>query len=147
MNRTIFAPAALLVALVGCGPPSDNPAQKLEGEWVIVELHEKGKSVPMPKDTKLTLSIHDQRWGRGQEGGATTATNEGMSSVRVDMSKSPAHIDVVRVDGPSAGKAQLGVFAFEGEKLKISLGELGGARAESLGPGDKNTLFVLEPKK
>jgi uncharacterized protein (TIGR03067 family) len=148
MNKTIFIWAALLVAAAGCGTSSSgDPARKLEGEWIIVDLNENGKSAPPTGGTRFTVTIKDQRWYRGQEGGGSAATNEGASAVRVNMSKEPAQIDVVRIDGPNVGKAQLGVFAFEGEKLKISLGQLGGARAEYLHPGDKNTLLVLERKK
>src|SRR5262245_27196138 len=83
MKRIIFTSVVLLVAVAGCGPlASEDPARKLEGEWVIVELNENGKSVAIPKDTKLTVVIKDQRWYRGQEGGGGTATNEGTSSVR-----------------------------------------------------------------
>jgi uncharacterized protein (TIGR03067 family) len=148
MNKTIFISAALLIAVAGCGiSSSEDPARKLEGEWAIVELNENNKPVAIPRDTKFTVNIKDQRWYRGQEGGAMAATNEGASAVRVNMSREPAHIDVVRIDGPNVGKAQLGVFAFEGDRLKISLGELGGARAEYLQPGNKTALMVLERKK
>ncbi len=142
--------AGLLLVCAGCSTkPPDNGLGPFEGDWIVLELNEKGEQA----DAKITKGLQ-LNFSQGQFKQREVVTNASLaslgrlelSSVRVDNSKSPAEIDFVCLHGPDVGKTKQGIFVFEGSKLKICRGEYDAPRPAAFAPSSESTLMVLERK-
>jgi uncharacterized protein (TIGR03067 family) len=146
----------LLFLLLACGcskPPPDDGLGPFQGEWVVLELNDRGKQIEAQKLSELTVTFDKDQLQKVQTimgGGATTTALVGGSfeggTFRVDNSKSPGECEVVRMYGPDLGKTQLGIFAFEDRKLKMCVGDLGGPRPADFVADQTSTLIVLKRK-
>jgi uncharacterized protein (TIGR03067 family) len=101
-------------------PADDKPSQDaklLEGSWKVVALEADGKKPP-PE------ALKGMRWSfKGSEVQIADSGEKsgGKSSVKLDSSKTPKHIDLVVLEGPQKGKTMQGIFKFEKDRLVICL--------------------------
>jgi uncharacterized protein (TIGR03067 family) len=98
---------------------------KLKGEWKAVRVEEKGAPVPeadlqaiRPRmtfmDAKFRMNLVSDNQERGME--ATLKINTGTQPFEIDLS------DVTDLKGgqsPPAGTGMMGIFKFEGDKLRV----------------------------
>ena len=125
---------ALVLFLLGsgCSKKDDDPLKPFQGEWQFVEINSDGEIVN-PKAVKvMSLKVEDSafRLYAGKELGDDY-------SISVDNTKSPAEIDLTYVSGENKGKTELGIYAFEDERLRICVAGANGPRP---------TAFVVTPK-
>jgi uncharacterized protein (TIGR03067 family) len=139
---TAFLATLLLLA---ADTPKKNAADadqnKLRGTWTIVSASRDGK--PAPEDAlKDARMIFD-----GDK--LTAASENGKSSVlsiKLDSSRKPKTIDITH---PEKKQTILGIYALEGDQLKLCLGTPGAARPTELATreGSGSVLFVLKREK
>jgi uncharacterized protein (TIGR03067 family) len=92
--------------------------KKLQGTWVDVYAEKAGEKLEVG-DHELkfdgeTFRVSDH--GRVQEKG----------TIKLDPSKDPMEIDLRLQEGEQEAKTALGIYAWDGENLKLCLGEPGG---------------------
>jgi RNA polymerase sigma factor (sigma-70 family) len=97
--------------------------QPLEGSWKVVALEADGKKAP----PEALQGMHWSFKGSELQIAAPDEKSAGKSSVKLDSSKTPQHIDLVVSEGPQKGKTMHGIFKFEKDRLVICLRGLEGA--------------------
>jgi uncharacterized protein (TIGR03067 family) len=119
-----------LVVLAGCAlclrasladdakpPQAADDAKLLKGNWNVVALESEGRKAP-------AAALKGMRWSfAGSEVQFADPGEEagGKSSVKLDTSKSPKHIDLVGLEGPQKGKTVQGIYKLEKDRLVICL--------------------------
>src|SRR5262249_44728220 len=110
-----------------------------EGEWQMVSGVMNG--IPMAES--------DVQWVKRVTAGNETTVYAGPQSLMKfefssDSSKSPKTIDYINTAGANKGKAQQGIFEYEGDLLRICVAAPGRKRPERFesAPGDGATLTV-----
>ena len=91
---------------------------KIQGEWSLVTLEEKGESQKITEDSEhfIKLKINGEKFLvtiRGDDHDATFS---------VDSTKKPKTIDVTLKGGDQDGKVMKGFFELDGDTLKICMG-------------------------
>ncbi len=91
---------------------------KIQGEWSLVTLEEKGESQKITEDSEhfIKLKINGEKFLvtiRGDDHDATFA---------IDSAKKPKEIDVTLKGGDQDGKVMKGFFELDGDTLKICMG-------------------------
>ena len=137
MTSSLVVGLALTVAAPA---PKDaaKPAPKLEGEWVV-EKFEGPKEDSPPGSITLTftenrISIFEPKRERPEEADYT-----------VDLTKKPAHIDIRPHQGGPAKKEVVvyGIFAIDGDTLKLCFGKEGAERPSELkGNAEKGIMLI-----
>ena len=118
---------------------SSSPATEIEGEWNLVSAVMDGT----PMDESMVSWV--KRMTQGNQS-TVTAGPQVMLKVEFicDTSKSPRTIDYVNLAGANKGKAQAGIYDFEGELLKFCVAAPGAARPKKFesAKGDGRALTV-----
>ena len=113
-RQVLLALGACLLA--GAGPADDEvkkELKKLQGEWVMAGLEIDGRPVPEDKIKGTTLLIKGDKY---------TVTVKGKShetTFTIDPGRKPKAIDMFFPDGPNAPKLSKGIYALEGDTLKL----------------------------
>jgi len=143
----------LVLALCAAGAGCGSSVSPFHGDWQAVSYAEQGKPGPAPGAIhQVSVQVDHDRFEQvettmypGQPvRQATTFTGK----LTVNSSTSPAQIDVTPPEGPGQAKQRLGVYQFDGPKLKVCLGGPGQPRPagfEQAGPG--SILMTLERKQ
>ena len=140
-HAVLIGLAALAVATTWA---QDSEAAKkdksqLQGEWTMVSGERDGHAFP---------ADFIQRSKRVAKGDEVTVTLQGQLFMKakftLDPAKSPKSIDYSVTGGPYAGKAQLGIYQFDGDKVTFCFSTPGKERptAFSTQPNDGRTLSV-----
>jgi len=69
------------------------------------------------------------------------------AKVTIDPTKTPKTIDYEMKEGVNAGKTQLGIYEFEGDKFRSCFAAPGADRPKEFKGGEKLTLSEWKPKK
>lgn len=118
---------------------SNAPATEIAGEWNLVSAVMDGT----PMDQSMVKWVK-----RVTQGNQSTVTAGPQVMLKVeftsDRSKSPRTIDYVNLAGANKGKAQAGIYEFEGELLRFCVAAPGTARPTKFesAKGDDRTLTV-----
>jgi uncharacterized protein (TIGR03067 family) len=113
--------------------------ERLKGTWKIVSSAADGLDQPAPPELRLTFDEKDFGFGHGGE-------NRHRGTFTLDDSASPKTIDLAFTEGPHAGDRILGIYAWEGDNLKLCItGPNGADRPKDFAPtlGSGFRLFVL----
>ena len=140
---TLLCPV-LAVALVLSTRAADNDAikadlAKFQGEWAMVAGTADGQAMP---DAMLATA---RRVCKDDE---TTVTVGGQLIMKAKFTIDPTQklktIDYQVTDGPTKGRKHLGIYEFDGEKLKFCFGSPDAPRPTefSSNPGDGRTNSV-----
>jgi uncharacterized protein (TIGR03067 family) len=107
---TAIAPLALATA--DPAPRDENAA--LQGSWVCASAVVDGKPLPEKTVKQLRLTISADRY-------KTERTDEVLfdSTYRLDPSKEPKQIEMTATEGDAAGRPALGIYAVDGDTLKM----------------------------
>jgi uncharacterized protein (TIGR03067 family) len=145
-HRRLIALAAIL--LLAAAPPDDATKadrDKFLGTWEIASLEAGGKkeSEANLKDLRMVYTADGYTLKMGRE----TVVQ---GTYTLDPTKSPKAIDLKDAGGPDRGKAQLGIYQFEGDTLKICVEKAGEKRRPAVFATRPNTglqLMVLRRAK
>jgi uncharacterized protein (TIGR03067 family) len=130
--KTLAATAAAEAHSAGAAP-----ATEFDGEWRMVSGVMNGAAM---EESLL------KRVKRINRGNITTVLAGPQTLLRIefttDASRWPHTIDYLNLSGPNKGKRQLGIYAFDGDLLKICMAAPGDARPSSFDSarGDGRTL-------
>jgi uncharacterized protein (TIGR03067 family) len=105
-----------LALIVAAGAPGDEPvnAKKLVGTWICASAVIDGKPLAEEAAGQLRLTLTPDRY--------KTVRGERVlfdSTYKVDVTKSPAQIDMIGTEGDLKDKAALGILKLDGEKLTM----------------------------
>jgi uncharacterized protein (TIGR03067 family) len=100
--RRLFPAAAFLILAMPVALADENAAKKLNGSYQVVDVVIGGKSDESKKDAKLSFIFKD-----GTITIQSGETKEEEARFTVDVSKTPAHIDIVPDQG---GKVVPGIY-------------------------------------
>jgi uncharacterized protein (TIGR03067 family) len=142
LGAVLLAGAAFAPDRVAAGGDAKADLKKFEGTWAVESLQYDGKSEPEDKlkhatytfaGNKVTKRRIDQQQPEQEEGTFT-----------IDVGKKPRQIDVAA--GP---QTLVGIYAFEGGKLKLCLVEKGRGRPTRFESpvGGKTGLVVMKRVK
>lgn len=124
--------------LLGTDDPSKSELDKYQGTWVLISEGSQGKKIPHEKpDLSYTV--------RGDKTFFTSNGKDRSAAVKLDPSKTPKTIDLVRDDGLS----WKGIYTWYGENFKTCAAEDLGDRPTEFRtePGSKNRIRVWKCKK
>jgi len=136
--RVLLLVVAVCYCTICLGAETVNP-QAIEGVWSCVEAFNNGSQLPAEKASQLRLTLTDKQF-KTQLGEQVLFD----STYKLDVTKSPAHIEMLGNEGDLKGKPALGVIQLESGVLKLCYVMPGGERPkafESL-PGSMATLTV-----
>jgi len=91
-----------------------NSTETLEGHWRCVAAVVNGRPLPEQTVQTLRLSLVGNRY--------TTENDTQVlfdSTYTVDLTFNPKHIAMVSTEGDAAGKEALGIYAVEGDTLRM----------------------------
>jgi uncharacterized protein (TIGR03067 family) len=127
------------VALRAADSATAADIAKLQGEWSMVSGTADGNPVP---DMMLKTA---RRVCKGNE--TTVTLGEQLllkAKFTLDPTKSPKTIDYEAIDGPTKGQTHLGIYEFDGDKVKFCFGQPGAERPKDFASttGDRRTSTV-----
>jgi uncharacterized protein (TIGR03067 family) len=96
--------------------------KKLQGSWLMVDMQGMGAAVPkeLLNNFKLTFTADKISMDLGGLGGPGPVQ---MMSYKIDPTKKPKHIDLINENGPMKGEVVQGIYALEGDTLRICASE------------------------
>jgi len=121
----------------------DNP-QALAGVWTCVSGINDGKPLPeaIVKELKLTLTKDQYKTEKGN-----VVLFDGL--YKIDAAQLPKHIDITAPEGEQAGKTSKGIYAIEGDTLRMCYANPDKDRPRDFDsqPGSGATLVVWKRVK
>lgn len=107
--------------------------QFLQGTWIVVSMHEGGEGAPEELLKTLIVVIAKDRLTIKDKNKDKTVTE---LSFKMDPAARPKSVDFTFLDGRDKGKTELGIYAFEGDKVRFCVG----------GPGKSRPADFASPK-
>ena len=147
MKRLPFLLIVPTLALGAEGAKDEEAAKdlkKMQGDWVVVSMEVDGMRIPdddaqalfrTVKGDKYTVSRYRKTAGKG--------------TIKLDATKKPRAIDALPDGAAEKAKPLLGIYEFEGNKLKLCFARAGMARpTEFLSKEDSgHTLTIWQREK
>ena len=144
MNRLPVLPLVFVLATVAGGRDEDaatKDLKRMEGDWAALSMEVDGVKVPdedamayfrTVKGDRYTVSRYRKALGKG--------------TVKLDPTKKPRAIDALPA---GEGKSLLGIYEFDGNKLKLCFARPGKARPTEFRSkeGSGHTLTVWQREK
>ena len=99
------------------GPAAPDDKASLQGVWVAQSLESEGKPDSGAKVMQMGFVFKGDKlrfWANHDH------SVEKQFSYRVDATKSPMHLDITS-DKPNQGETTLGIYAIQGDELKVCL--------------------------
>ncbi len=90
---------------------SEKELEKIQGEWTMVSLEERGRKSPDENVRLMKLTVKGDQWIVSRQGGA----GERKDTIKIDPSQNPGILDLT---GP-AGFTSLGIYKLEGDTLTL----------------------------
>jgi uncharacterized protein (TIGR03067 family) len=139
--RTLVLCVVCVLAVRGLA--QDDAAKKdsaaLQGEWRILKAYDNGEKVPVLDIKDMTIKF----------AGNTVVVREGDKvqdrfTFKLDPGKKPKTIDFLVTEGKKKGATDLGIYALEGDSLKLSIKEGGPDRPKEFASKAGSKVFYLE---
>ena len=127
----VFASASVVA-----GGDAKGDLKKFAGTWSVVSAVKGGKDAPENeiKDVRLTFKGDKMTFMKGDD------TKDG--TITLDATKKPRQIEVM-----IEGKSHPGIYKFEGDQLKLCVGETERPAEFKSPEGSKTMLIVLKREK
>jgi len=111
--------------------------RKMQGDWVLAEGEQRGNPIPADDLKSMHFHVSGDRYEFKQAG----QTEKG--SLSVDPSRTPKALDIHIAEGDQAGKLQLGIYQFDGGRLKICVSQPGEDRPKEFKTKENQDDAVL----
>jgi uncharacterized protein (TIGR03067 family) len=119
MSLRALAPFAVLLLLAADDKDTKKDADQLQGTWDVVSLEVGGQKAPADGLERFRLTIKgDKMSHKAADDGQTEET-----TFVLDPTKKPKTIDMTLKKGGDAGKIILGIYAIEGDTLKLCMNQ------------------------
>ena len=123
------------------GDQARDDVKKMLGTWTLIQGEDQGKPIP-PDKLKGHLVVISEK---------TMVANDKdnnkvfVMTYKLDPAQNPAAIDLTIVEGSDKGKTARGIYAFEGDLLKLAYA-FAGSRPTTFTTrkGDKHLSFVMK---
>jgi uncharacterized protein (TIGR03067 family) len=93
--------------------PAQTDLEKIKGTWVVTSIQKEGKTIDNVGDLKFVFSDAKMTVTEAQNEDAAEGT------FKLDPSKNPREIDIAYEKGPQKGTKMKGIYAVEGDSLKM----------------------------
>jgi uncharacterized protein (TIGR03067 family) len=133
----------MLVLLAADDRETKSDLAKFQGSWRFVSVTTDGTPAS-PDQLKDSAVTNDGTTFTFKEPG-----NSGAGTFRIDAMKDPRQLDITFSTGPDKGQTVLGIYRFEGNRVRVCLGTPGKPRPTKFEApaGSGFVLEVLEPIK
>jgi uncharacterized protein (TIGR03067 family) len=146
MKRLPFLLLVLALA-TGAEEPNDAAAAKdlkrMQGDWVVVSMEVDGMKIPEEDATAYFRSVKGDQYTVSRYRKLV-----GKGTVKLDVTKKPRAIDALPAGASGEGKSLLGIYEFDGNKLKLCFARPGSPRptdfASKEGSGHNLTVWQRE---
>jgi len=130
-----------LVWLAADDRETKSDLAKFQGSWRFVSVITDGTPAP-PDQIKGTVLTNDATTFAFKDPAST-----GGGTFRIDATKDPRQMDITFGTGPDKGQTVLGIYRFEGNRVRVCLGLPGKPRPTQFASpaGSGLVLEVLEP--
>jgi uncharacterized protein (TIGR03067 family) len=134
--------------LLGAQPPRDDAGKKdlgkMQGDWAAVSMIQDGQPIPDDDAQALFRTMKGQQYSV-----AHFRRVIGKGTFTLDATKTPHAIDAFPANLPDKTKPVRGIYAFEGERLKLCFALPGKERPSEFSSkeGSGHTLSVWEREK
>jgi uncharacterized protein (TIGR03067 family) len=119
-----------------------NSAQHLEGVWQAISAIVSGQAMPSADVDTIRLTLTTTRFTTQR--GAETLFD---STYTADATKSPMQIEMIGTGGDFDGKPALGIYAFEGEQLRLCYTMPGFRRPTDFASAAGSGAFLITLKR
>ena len=137
-SRSLLGLLALAYPLSAEPPKEMTDLEKLQGEWVLVGLDVREKTVPAGKLAGTTLVIKKDTYT------TVVQKKEYPATFTLDPKQDPKHIDMLIPGDSGAPQLSKGIYKVEGDKLIICRGQApGGERPRNFVSSAKDDVFVV----
>jgi RNA polymerase sigma factor (sigma-70 family) len=110
-------------------PKVDLDVKNIQGTWAVVSAEQDGKEAPAEAIKDFAVLITADKIAFSPNG------ENRQASYKLDPKKDPKVIEMTPLDGPAKGKTLHGLYALEGDRLKLCLQN---------GPGKEPTEFATK---
>ena len=134
-----FAASAGSDILAGDKADLEKDVRIIQGTWTFESSEAGGKALPAGELKGLILTFEGDKH--------TVKKGDEVIQVgtqKIDPSKSPKTIDVTMTEGPNKGKVMLGIYAIDGDTLKVCFDPQGKKRPTEFksAPGSENFVNI-----
>lgn len=119
-----------------------SSAENLHGVWQAISVVVSGEKIPGEDVNTIQLTLTSTRFTT-RRGGETLFD----SSYSVDATKRPMQIEMIGTGGDFEGQAALGIYAFEGETLRLCYKMPGFARPDEFASAPGSGAFLITLKR
>lgn len=146
-----YVPAIALLLLVGTGAADDPPKkaptaaedlQRLQGTWIVEAWEEGGKPLAAADLKTRGVFVGANALVLSRDGKAYQ-----VSAVQLDPAKTPASANLAVQVGDGKGDIMLGIYAIDGDTLKLCFDPKSEARPKSFKPDAKDGFTLITLKK
>lgn len=140
-------PVVMVVIFVGAGHSlggGPDDLKRMQGTWQAVILEAAGVPTTEKDRAKfdIILVIKDNKYDVYFD---RKKVSEGV--IKLTTNKKPGWVDAIPSVGPEKGKAQLGIYVFEGNDMKVSSASAGSKRPTSFKTKAKSTETLILYKR
>jgi uncharacterized protein (TIGR03067 family) len=147
MKRLIFPVLVLVCVAVAEATDEDAAAKdlkRMEGDWAAVSMESDGIKIPDEDAMAFFRSVKGDRYTMSRYRKAV-----GKGTIKLDATKKPRAIDALPAGAVGEGKSVLGIYEFDGKKLKLCFARPGKDRPTEFKSkeGSGYTLTVWQREK
>lgn len=142
--KPLFASITLFLVAVVLLHAGETPSDldRMQGTWSVVSLAEQGKAIPATETDVLEFIVKKDVVSIYEKGKL-----EFQYQMTLDSTKTPKTIDFKHLIGEDKGRVEPGIFAFDGDKLKLALDEKRKGRPTVFEGKETETYNVIVLKK
>ena len=125
-------------------PDAAKELKKFEGAWVVESMEMDGQKPPAEEIAQFRLVFDADKYSMKM---ADNVVAKG--KIKIDPTKKPKTIDVTPSEGDNSGQLMLGIYEFDGDKMKACYAMPGNKRPEKYAAeaGSGQMLIVIKHSK
>ncbi len=142
MRHVAIATISLLWAGGAVLADTITDLDRIQGGWQVVSLVEEGKAIPADETKALQVMVKGERLTIAKNGKVASDY-----SIKLDPTQKPKALDMLITEGSDKGTVAPGIYAVDGDTLKICVDEQLKSRPASFDAKDTKTCSVITLKR